>query len=175
MTKKQDNRVKNKLIRYCCDNATRRKVSSMEYRCSNHKLIRESYIEEYLLNNICNLAENYICKNTVSSTAEKKDNSNQIKSLEKKLNKLKDLYLDDLIDKETYSNDYKKINTQLNNLKIEEHVEIKKDLSKLKELVNANFSEIYKKLSLEEKRTLYLNIIDKIYIENNEIKEIIFL
>lgn len=175
MTKKQDNRSKTKLIRYCCDNASRRKVNSLEYKCSNHKLIREEYIEDYLLTNIKNLAKDYIAQNSITQQIQPKDNSKEIKQIEKKIDKLKDLYLDDLINKETYKSDYKELTDKLNKLKSENIIPTKKDFSNLEKTINLNIEKIYLSLSDEEKRTFWINIIDKIYIENGEIKEITFL
>lgn len=175
MCKKQDNRVKNKLIRYCCDNASRRKVGSMEYKCDNHKLIREDDIENYLLNNLKELAQNFIANNTVVFESKNIDNLKEQKELERKIFKLKDLYLDDLIDKDTYKSDYEKLNKRLNELKLKNDIPIQKDFTKLKEYINSDICSIYKKLNIEEKRTLWINVVDKIYIENSEIKEVIFL
>lgn len=175
MCKKQDNRCKNKVIRYCCDNASRRKVGSMEYKCNNHKLIREEYIEKYLLDNIENLAKKYINKNSILKTNPVKDNSKEIKQIENKILKLKDLYLDDLIDKNTYKVDYENLNKKLNELKNTTAIPEQKDFSNLKRIINLDVSKIYSSLSDEEKRTFWLNIISKIYIENGEIKEVTFL
>ena len=175
MCKKQDNRVKNKLIRYCCDNASRRKVGSMEYKCDNHKLIREDDIENYLLNNLKELAQNFIANNTVVFESKNIDNLKEQKELERKIFKLKDLYLDDLIDKDTYKSDYEKLNKKLNDLKQKNQKINQKDFTKLKEYINSDIYNIYKKLNIEEKRTLWINVVDKIYIENGEIKEVIFL
>ena len=175
MCKKQDNRCKNKLIRYCCDNASRKKIGSMEYKCKNHKLIREEYIENYLLENIKKLARKYITQNSVISSKPTKDNSKEIKQIESKLFKLKDLYLDNLIDKNTYKSDYEKLNKQLNELKSNTEIPKKRDFSELQKIINLDIIKIYTLLSDEEKRTFWLNIIDKIYIENGEIKEVTFL
>lgn len=175
MSKKKDNRTKAGIMRYCCDNASRRKVGSLEYKCSNHNLIREDYIENYLLNNLKELAQNYISNNNISTVVHKKDNSKKIKELTNKIYKLKDLYLDDLIDKDTYKHDYEILTSQLTNLKNAEKISEVKDTTKLKNIINANFDEIYLSLDFEEKRTFWLNIIDKIYVENGVIKEITFL
>ena len=175
MCKKQDNRVKNKLIRYCCDNASRRKVGSLEYKCDNHKLIREDDIENYLLNNLKELAQNYIANNTVISENKSTDTSKEQRELERKIYKLKDLYLDDLIDKDTYKSDYEKLNKRLNELKLKNDIPIQKDFTKLKEYINSDICSIYKKLNIEEKRTLWINVVDKIYVKNGEIKEVMFL
>lgn len=175
MIKKQDNRSTVKLIRYCCDNASRRKVQSMEYKCDNHKLIRENYIESYLLDNIKVLAQKHVNKNTIITIKADKDNSSKIKEIENKIYKLKDLYLDDLIDKKTYKSDYENLTRKLNELNSNNNIPIKKDFSQLQKIINLNLEEIYISLSDEEKRNFWLNIIDKIYIENGEIKEVIFL
>lgn len=175
MTKKQDNRSKIKLIRYCCDNASRRKVSSLEYKCGNHKLIREEYIEDYLLKNMQKLAEKYIANNSIIQQVQVKDNSKEIKQIERKIDKLKDLYLDDLIDKKTYKTDYENLTKILNKLKTENKIPMKKDFSNLQKTINLDIEKIYFSLSDEEKRTFWLNVIDKIYIENGKIKEVIFL
>lgn len=47
-------------------------MGSLEYKCQNHKLVREEYIESYLLNNIKDLAKDYITKNSIISTKPKK-------------------------------------------------------------------------------------------------------
>ena len=175
MFKKEDNRSKNKLIRYCCDNASRRKKGSMEYNCNNHKMAKEEDIEKYLLNNIIDLSENYIKQNSIISINPIKDNSKEIKQIKNKICRLKDLYLEDLIDIKTYKLDYENLSKKLNNLKSNNNIPEKKDFSKLKKIINLDINTIYLSLSTEEKRNFWLNIINKIYIENGEIKEITFL
>lgn len=175
MCRKQDTRSNIPKMRYICDNATRRKPGTMEYKCTNHKSVKESEIEEYLLENVKKIAKNYITKNVVDGDTKVKDNSKEIKNIERKMNKLKDLYLDDLIDKETYKNDYKKLTDQINDLKKTTDKTEARDFSNLQNFINMNLDSIYKKLNTEEKRTLWLNTINKIIIENGEIKEITFL
>ena len=85
------------------------------------------------------------------------------------------MYLDDLIDKKTYKNDYENLTDKLNKLKAEIEISEKRDTSKLEKMINLNIEKIYFSLSDEEKRTFWLNIIDKIYIEDGEIKEVIFI
>lgn len=178
MCKKQDNRCKRKLIRYCCDKASRREIGSMEYKCNNHKLIKEEDIEKYLLDNIKSIAKEYINTNSIISNktvSVKKENLKEIKKIENKIIKIKDLYLEDLIDKNTYKSDYENLNKKLHELKKEKFILPQKDFSKLKEIINLDICKIYCVLSDEEKRAFWLKIIDKIYIENGEIKEVTFL
>ena len=175
MCKKQDNRCKKRLIRYCCDNASRRKPGSMQYKCNNHKLVREEYIENFLLSNLKELAKKYIDENSIIRVTTIEDNSKKIEKIENKLNKLKDLYLDDLIDKETYKKDYNSLCKELDNLQNANPTVTKKDFSKLQETLNSNILKKYLTLSIEEKRTFWINIIDKIYVEDGEIKEVTFI
>lgn len=175
MSKKIDNRCKNKLIRYSCETSYRRKLNTLDFKCNNRKMIKEEVLEKYLLDNINNLAKDYINKNTISYNAKQKDNSKTIYEVEKKLFKLKDLYLDDLIDKDLYKSDYEKLTKKLNELKSNTHIIEKKDFSKLQNLINLNINKIYLSLSDDEKRGFWLGIIDKIFVENGEIKEVTFL
>lgn len=150
-------------------------LGTMQYKCSNHKLIREEYIEEFLLSNLTELANRYIEKNSILKINVKKDNSKKIKEIQNKLYKLKDLYLDDLIDKESYKKDYEVLSKNLAKLKNETSIPIKKDFSKLQKTINSNFLDKYLSLTTEEKRTFWINIVDKIYVKNGKIIEVIFL
>lgn len=175
MCRKQDARSSIPRMRYICDNATRRKPGSMEYKCTNHKSIREEEIEEFLLNNIKKLAQDYIAKNSASTQVKNKNNSKEIKQIERKIDKLKDLYLDDLIDKNTYKSDYEKLNQKLNELKKDVGVSKRIDLSKVQKLINLDVDKIYSMLSIDEKRTFWLSVVDKILVEDGKIIEITFL
>ncbi len=176
MCRSQDTRGKKNIIRYICDNSSRRKVGSMEYKCSNHKSIREEYIENYLLQKAKTLAQEYVISNTIIPThQEQKDLSKEIQIIEKKIYKLKDLYLDDLIDKNSYIYDYNSLNHKLNELKKQTTVVKKNDFSNLKKFINTDLDSIYKKLSVDEKRNLWLNTIDNIIVIDGQIKEITFL
>lgn len=173
---KTDNRVKKPFVRYCCDNFSRFQPGTNIRKCTNSHYIRETKIEEYLLKNIQNEAQKYIIDYKIKANEPKKDNSNEIKKLENKLIKLKDLYLEDLIDKETYKEDYEKYSKQLTKLKsTEEIIEKEKDFSELEKMINSDISNIYNILTKEKKRQFWLSIINKIYLEGTEIKGIEFL
>lgn len=176
LTKKVDNRVKKVVIRYCCDNNYRLKVGIDEKKCMNSKSIRQDYIEKYLLDNLENEINKYKIKNIQDKKEPKKDYSNDIKSIEKKMEKLKDLYLDDLIDKEVYIKDYKALNSKLNEFKNVMYTKpTKKNFSIIDNLINSNYKEIYANLSDENKKRFWLSFIDKILINDGKIEEIIFL
>lgn len=175
LTKKVDNRVKKPFVRYVCDNVYRYVVGSNDRKCYNNKTIRESFIEDYLLTNLDKEFSNFITSIKIKPIAKNSNNTNKINSINKKINKLKDLYLDDLIDKETYKKDYKKFKNQLANLKPHNNDFINKDYSHLEKLLNSDYKNIYSKLSLSNKKKFWLSVIDKIYIEDAKIKEVTFL
>jgi len=176
LTKKVDYRTKNIVIRYICDNNYRFKVGLDEKRCYNCTTIREKDIENYLLENLNEEATKYIEINTIKKVQKKSnDNSLKIKTIEKKLIKLKDLYIDDLIDKTEYKKDYEKYFKELNELKNATNDVIEKDFTYLNNILNSNYLNIYQKLTNINKKKFWLSIIDRIYIKSGKIEEITFL
>lgn len=175
MIKMQDNRCKKVVIRYGCDNSYRKKVGSLEFKCTNRTTIREENIESYLLANINELAKNYISKNTIIKIQKPKQDKNKINDLEKKLYKLKDLYLDDLIDKDTYKKDFNLLTDELQKLKQSENSIENRDFSKLENFISQNLVSLYNKLEFEEKRRFWLSIIDRILIIDGKIEDVTFL
>ena len=176
LCKKVDNRSKNNLIRYICDNNYRYIPGTTKKRCPASNIIKEEFIETYLLKNLENEFNKYksvINLQTVKNT--KKTNTILIKKLENKLLKLKDLYLDDLIDKDTYSKDYKKYSDDLKNLKSVPIEEPQRDFSHVEEILNSDYINIYNNLTRENKKRFWMSFIDKIYAEKGEIKEVTFL
>ena len=94
--------------------------------------------------------------------------SNKKGVLKRKLERLKDLYIDELIDKETYKNDYEKLTNELNKLKEENKNKIIPfNKNKIDEILNVNLKEDYYKLSENARRSFWTSIIDKIIIGNN--------
>lgn len=90
---------------------------------------------------------------------------------------MKDLYINDLIDKEMYEKDYKKYNSQLQELDIKRNNYNKnkpKDFSKLEKLFASDFITLYSSLSQIEKRCFWVSVIDKMYYRNGKIEKIDF-
>ena len=175
LCKKIDNRTKNRLVRYVCDNSYRYKPGTKIKKCSNSNIVREDYIETYLLENILLELEKFKIKSEIEEKTIVNNNPQKIKSIENKILKLKDLYLDDLIDKETYKKDYEKYSKKLSELRTVKTVKKSRDLSNLEKIFNSNYLNIYNKLSISNKKKFWLSAIDKIYVEKGEIKEVTFL
>lgn len=148
-----------------------------KYKCKNRYTLSENKIEKYLIDNIKEEAEKYIANTKIlgfKPTKDFKDNSSQIN---KKLEKLKDLYIDDLITKEMYEKDYKKYQKELSEIEIRKNKQKNnntKDISYLQKLINTDFKTLYNSLPKLKKRRFWLSIIDKIYCKNDKIEEIVF-
>lgn len=176
LSKKIDYRTKIPTVRYICDRAYVPKLSSESFKCENRLSIREDVIENYLIENLDKYLRNYIVKiENIKTTQKKIDNSSKIKTIEKKLEKLKDLYIDDLINKDSYKKDFEKYNKELLELKTQEIVKPQKDISHIKNILNSDWKNIYFKLTEKNKRKFWFSIIDIITIRNGKIEKITFL
>ena len=95
-------------------------------------------------------------------------------ALKRKLTKLKELYVDDLISIEDYKKDYKIYTEALQNIP-DVIQEMPPNLSAVRRVLDDDFKAIYDSLSREEKRTLWRSIISEIKVDrDNNITDIIF-
>jgi DNA invertase Pin-like site-specific DNA recombinase len=142
--------------------------------CANKKCVREKIIEEYLIKNIYGILENRKIK--IKEINDKKeefiDNTSTLKS---KLNKLTSLYLEDLIDKDYYKEQYNEISFQIQQISKKKVNNKKIDYSHIDKLLKSNFLDIYSSLNNLEKRTLWASIIDRIELTDiNDLKIVVY-
>lgn len=148
-----------------------------QFRCTNKTSVSESKIEKMLLESFRQQAQKKIAENTVESKPVKNTFVDNSPAIRKKLEKLKDLYIDDLIDKEDYKKDYKRLTNELEKIekeKLKFSSPKPKDLSKVQQLLKLNYEEIYNTLSPLEKRNLWLSVIDSFYFDGEKIERIVF-
>ena len=123
------------------------------------KQINQDTLEKWLLENIAVKAQEY----NLSLSQSKKDRPRKIHNAEKirqKLDKLKDLYLNDLILKDAYAKEFAALTASLNDAEEQLKEETKPlDLSTFK-----NFTSIYKTLTQEQKKALWSRIVEKIVV-----------
>lgn len=150
------------------------------YRCNQHfsngacvhnRCAGERKIEDFLLKNIVPEINQYILDFEVSQKSRKKPKINKAE-IRRKLERLKDLYINDLIDMDTYKKDYEELNNKLLTV---ETVEPKQDLTPLKEFLKSDFLDIYETLDNPSKRILWRGIIKEIQIDADNNMTIIFL
>lgn len=155
---------------YICKNA-------LTNLCDNHIHLSELNLEKYLLQNIENCIEEEI-KNLEDKQLNeqkcKKNSHSEKAQLKKKLQKLTNLYLEDMIELDIYKKEYSTLKLQLEELESEEQSEEKIDLSKLKEFLESDWQILYHKLENKEKREFWMTIIDSIVFESKEKFEIKF-
>lgn len=145
-------------------------------RCSHNKSVRESYVEEWLFEHLGEELER--CKlewDVQAAERKKKMRSTDKAVLKRKLTKLKELYMDDLINIEEYKKDYQIYTAALQQIPDEAPEETPPDFSAVERMLQADFKSIYDSLTREEKRTLWRSVISKIRVDrDNNITGIIF-
>ena len=96
--------------------------------------------------------------------------------IKKKLAKLKELYVNDLISIEEYKKDYDSLNQHLADLTAEiEEEETPVDIEAIKILLSQTTEGIYGTLTAEDRRKFWRSFIDKIIVHSRDNMEIIFL
>lgn len=143
------------------------------HRCPNHKVMLESTLEKILLARIRPELENYIAEYEVANRPAMRTDSKR-RNLEHKLQKLKELYLNDLITMDEFKVDREKLMQQLDKIKSDDSQPVK-DLSYLKNFLKTDFENIYGSLSIPEKRELWRSIIREIRVDHERNVRIIFL
>lgn len=136
-------------------------------RCSHKKEVREDYIEEWLFEHLEEELERCQLEWEVNAAKKKKSISQTDKAaLKRKLSKLKELYVNDLISIEDYKKDYEIYTAALNNIS-EPVAETPPDFGSVRKLLDNNFKNIYDTLTREEKRTLWRSVISEITVDSD--------
>ena len=139
--------------------------------CSNTVNIRETVIENYLLSNMSAELEQYCyeLECAAASSHPVRDFAEERTKLRKKLSRLKDLYLGDMIDMDMYRRDYEALNAQLNDLAAEESKQPAPPPSTghLRAIFSSGWEELYAQLSREDKQAFWRMGIDRIVVYPN--------
>ena len=140
-------------------------------RCDNAKILDESVLERYLLSQLRPEMQNYIFE---VSEAPAKTNTDRISALEKRLSRLKELFVNEFITIDEYKNDREMILNELSELKKQAQAK-PVDLSAVKELLAKPFEEIYGTFNEEERRYFWRSILNGIRFDKRRNIQIIFL
>lgn len=146
------------------------------YRCNQHfkrglcvhnHSIREDIIETWLFSHLEEEINRCQLEWEVQAASRKRSiTSNDKAVLKRKLSKLKELYVNELINLEEYKKDYEIYTTALEKLP-DAAQETPPDFTTLKSILAADFKSIYNTLTREEKRTLWRSVIEEIRIDND--------
>lgn len=132
--------------------------------CSHTKRINEEALENYLLDNIrSEMQETLVAieRRPLFGSAKKMDAA----KIKKRLEKLTDLYLDDLIEKDSYRQEYEMLTARLDSITSVQPIAAEKHTAYLEQDINS----LYEEMSPEERKVFWLGIIERIVIdrENN--------
>lgn len=138
-------------------------------RCSHKAEAREDVIEKWIFDNLETELNRVRLEWEVTAAEKKKAVTRTDKAtLKRKLTKLKELYVNELIDIEEYKKDYEIYTAALRQIP-EPATEAPPDFEAVERLLQSDFKNIYESLTREEKRTLWRSVISEIRIdsENN--------
>lgn len=146
-------------VNYCCPKYHEKRG------CENNIFISEKKIEKYLLDTIAiELQKRKSEIQKLVQDSNSKNVKNQIASIKKKLSKLKDLYLNDLITLEEYKIDQATMNAQIEELEKTISAPKTDNLEKIEEVLTEDWKEAYENISRDSKRNAWRIIIKQIKI-----------
>lgn len=136
--------------------------------CPNTVNIRETAIEKYLLSNVSMELERYCysLEHMGAGGQNVRDFQEERAKLKKKLSRLKDLYVDDIIDLELYRKDYQKLNAQLEELAVEESMQPPKPPStdRLRAMFSTGWEQLYEQLGRKDRQAFWRLALDRIVV-----------
>ena len=164
----------------CCD---RRRSQQIYYRCqgranyhscTHKKQMRESSLEEYLLAQIDTALSEAIksYEITLSCKAQKRS-AIDTAAIKRKLDKLKTLYLDDLITLDEYRADRADLQAQLDAAQ-EQSTPSKTNIAALRDLLSGDWQSAYQLLDRDHRRQFWRSIIAKIILDDENNPDIYF-
>lgn len=140
-------------------------------RCVNRKIIFESYIERYLLSNIKDLLQKYIADYEIAA-AKVVDYDSRRASILKKIDKLKDLYVNDIITMDELKQDKERYTKELESLPRNQS---QKDMAPIRKLLKMDLNSVYETLDPAERRQLWRSVIKEIQIDDCRNLKVVFL
>lgn len=142
--------------------------------CARNKSYTEKMIEEYMLSHIRPALADYIAEYEIDDCCPKtKKPAADAARIRTKLKKLYDLFMDDLIDKDMYKQEYETLQKALHEATTAADMP-HKDVSDLKKFLAQDWEEVYKTFSYEEKAAFWKSIVQSITLHENGKMDIIF-
>ncbi len=140
-------------------------------RCVNRKIVFESCIERYLLSNIKDLLQKYIANYEIT-TAKVVDYDSRRASILKKIDKLKDLYVNDIITMDELKQDKEQYTKELESLPRNQP---QKDMAPIRKLLKMDLNSVYETLDPAERSWLWRSVIKEIQVDVDKNLKVIFL
>lgn len=139
--------------------------------CINSKSLNEKKLEKYLVENLKELAFADI---SVKDKRKATNFEKKIANTEKKISRLKELYLNELITLDDYKHDLAAYKADIDTFKAEARKYKGTDKKALYDLVGRNLADWYWTLTEDERRVIWRSVIDQIYFDNDKNIKIVF-
>ena len=159
--------------------STGEKVSRKSYRCNQYylrmlcdhnKILNEKAVDAFIVENLSKELQGY--KASYEIKAKQTDNTAKRKKLERKISRLKDLYINELITLDEYKADLSKFNSELDKIPTDDN---KVDLKAIETLLNMDIESLYYELNCEERQMLIRSVVKQITVDKNNKMELHFL
>lgn len=151
---------------YRCRNAT------IYHRCIHRRQISEKKLENWLLLNISSELDRWETKWTVTAAQAKKQKTDPA-VIQRKLDRLKDLYVNDLIQIDQYRADWAKYTTQLQTALAAEPQKVP-DFSALREMLGNGLTSTYPTLRPDQRQEFWRGFIKEIRLDLENTPRVIF-
>lgn len=136
--------------------------------CTFHRYVGEPIIERYLLEHLDSLMEDEIARVEMERAKPKKKPKVNVANLREQLRRLNVAYMAGNMPDDEYIAESKELNNMI--LKAEKEAKedpAEKDLTALQSVLETNFREIYKDLSMEDRQRFWRSLIDAIYFDKD--------
>ena len=148
---------------------------SISNRCSRAARIKEETAEKYLLENLRTVMSDFIADYEVNtSKSAKKKPEEEAAKIQRKMKKLYDLFMDDLIDKDQYRKEYTYFQNELKAIAQEESSP-QHNLPAMKKLLSQQWEEVYTTFNNQEKNAFWKSIIRSIIVHEDGTMDINFV
>ena len=137
----------------------------LKHTCINHKVVAEEEMEQWLLTHLPLEYDKY--KATISEEQPKKVNTAAIK---KKMERLKDLYVDGVIGKEEFHAKYDDYKAMLE--PVAERTRL--NTGKMAKVIGSDYKALYAQISKPDKAAFWRSIIDRIELDESGNRTVIF-
>ena len=150
---------------YRCRNAL------IYHRCSNHKCMNEEKLEQWLLLNVMTELDNWQTEWEIEAARAPKPKVDRA-AIRRKLERLKDLYVDDLITMEQYKEDFTRYNLMLQQEADEPPPP--PDFEGLRKLLSGDLQSIYRTFDREQRRDFWRSIVQEIRLDGENDPRLVF-
>ena len=137
-----------------------------QHLCTNRAQISELYVERFLLANVTELAESHILKITSVKHTSETNTESELKALQSELEKLNYMFLKKRMSVNTYDELYAEIEQKIANMKQNHKQHDNSDM--LSKFLNSGWQDIYEKMTKENKRSLWRNLIQQIDVDHEK-------